>query len=92
MYNFCLLPHRPLQLARAFFFSPSSVLPFRIQYIYRYQPLYQGRTSLDKAPPVHFYTAVGGNMSTVLPNELFDVMLDAQESGIGVGVVCFKSL
>lgn len=55
----------------------------------------QGRTSLDKAPPVHFYTAVGGNMSTVLPNGLFDVMLDAQESGELMGgwwcaVCCVK--
>jgi hypothetical protein len=43
--------------------------------------LKQGRTTLGKAPMVHFHTAVGGNMSTALPNDLFDVILDAEDSG-----------
>mmetsp|Transcript_6699 Transcript_6699/g.8107 ORF Transcript_6699/g.8107 Transcript_6699/m.8107 type:complete len:155 (-) Transcript_6699:87-551(-) len=43
--------------------------------------LQQGRTTLGKPPMVHFHTAVGGNMSSALPNDIFDVILDAEESG-----------
>ena len=38
-------------------------------------------TSLGKAPAVNFHTSVGGNKSAVLPNDRFDVMLDAETSG-----------
>lgn len=43
--------------------------------------LTQGRTSMGKAPAVHFHTSVGGNKSAVLPNDRFDVMLEAEFSG-----------
>ena len=29
----------------------------------------QGRTTMGKAPAVHFHTSVGGNKSAVLPND-----------------------
>jgi len=60
--------------------------PWRNPYMIRGIPksqaeLSQGRTSLGKAPAVHFHTSVGGNKSAVLPNDRFDVMLDAESSG-----------
>lgn len=60
--------------------------PWRNPYMIRGIPksqaeLSQGRTSLGKAPAVHFHTSVGGNKSAVLPNDRFDVMLDAEASG-----------
>lgn len=60
--------------------------PWRNPYMIRGIPksqaeLSQGRTSLGKAPAVHFHTSVGGNKSAVLPNDRFDVMLDAETSG-----------
>jgi len=59
--------------------------PWRNPYLMRGVPassaeLGHGRTTLDKAPMVHFHTAVGGNLSAVLPTT-FDVILDAEESG-----------
>ncbi|CAM9179695.1 unnamed protein product [Chrysoparadoxa australica] len=43
-----------------------------------------GQTSLGKHKGRPFYTSVGGNKSTVLPNDRFDVILEAEHKGISV--------
>jgi hypothetical protein len=43
--------------------------------------LTMGRTSFEKAPDIPFHTSVGGNKSSVLPNDRFDVILEAEQSG-----------
>lgn len=60
--------------------------PWRNPYLMRGIPTSQAelrmeRTTLGKAPAVHFHTSVGGNKSATLPNDRFDVMLDAETSG-----------
>lgn len=60
--------------------------PWKNPYLVRGIPksqaeLSQGRTSMGKAPAVHFHTSVGGNKSAVLPNDRFDVILEAEFSG-----------
>lgn len=60
--------------------------PWRNPYLVRGVPksqkeLDQGRTSMGKAPPVPFHVSVGGNKSAVLPNGIFDVIAEAEDSG-----------
>lgn len=60
--------------------------PWRNPYLIRGIPTSQAelrmeRTTLGKAPAVHFHTSVGGNKSATLPNDRFDVILDAETSG-----------
>mmetsp|Transcript_9264 Transcript_9264/g.27168 ORF Transcript_9264/g.27168 Transcript_9264/m.27168 type:complete len:486 (-) Transcript_9264:1649-3106(-) len=60
--------------------------PWRNPYMIRGIPQSQAelsmdRTSLGKAPAVPFYTHTGGNKSAVLPNDRFDVIGEAQQSG-----------
>ncbi|CAM9779590.1 unnamed protein product [Pylaiella littoralis] len=38
-------------------------------------------TTLGKFPEKPFYVAVGGNKSTVLPNGVFDIILEAEQTG-----------
>ena len=59
---------------------------FRNPYLIRGVPKNQAelamdRTSLGKFPEIPYYTSVGGNKSSVLPNDRFDVMLEAEQSG-----------
>lgn len=60
--------------------------PWKNPYLTRGVPepkadLQMGRSTLGKAPAVHFYTAVGGNKSAALPNGTFDAILDAEHTG-----------
>lgn len=39
------------------------------------------KATLGKCPERPFYTSVGGNKSNVLPNGIFDVILEAEQTG-----------
>ena len=39
------------------------------------------QTTLGKFPEKPFHVSVGGNKSTVLPNGIFDVILEAEQTG-----------
>lgn len=45
------------------------------------QTLRERDLSFTKAPDTPFVTAVGGNKSSVLPNDVFDVVYEAEQSG-----------
>ena len=45
------------------------------------QDVSSSRTTLGKAPQVHFHTSVGGNKSAVHANGRFDVIADAERTG-----------
>ncbi|CAM9544096.1 unnamed protein product, partial [Sphacelaria rigidula] len=62
--------------------------PWRNPYLIRGVPkegaemnLPLSQTTLGKYPEKPFYVSVGGNKSTVLPNGIFDVILEAEQTG-----------
>ncbi|CAM9477490.1 unnamed protein product [Discosporangium mesarthrocarpum] len=62
--------------------------PWRNPYLVRGVPVSQAeltkplnQTTLGKYPEKPFYVAVGGNKSAVLPNDRFDVILEAEKTG-----------
>lgn len=57
--------------------------PFLVRGIPNEGEVLQGktRTSLGKAPPMPFYTSVGGNKSSVHANGRFDVIADSERTG-----------